>query len=276
MQKVTFVLDTRAGRLCTFSQVVTGYGLHSSVRGDRGWSPPLGKPSRFRCNLRVVRGTHNVVKSAKSAKAPKAEKVFGANGVSYTFPQGEGGPIQIRIDFAQVPEPAGYYYADAFLLNSDTSLQMSVLTFGRRDAASNEFGDRIEVVMPTKSLAPFLSSSQEVEKAVDKIIASLGTTSQPRPITLAKAFVPAPTLYANAIFVAVGDGESVFDFYHLSPRQTHFAKSQKLAMQIQPIVRVVLSSVLTKYFFEVLRPFVQNEGGSQSTVGGTRRAVRSY
>jgi hypothetical protein len=236
---------------------------------------PSGKPGRHRRNRRVGRRKRKVAKNIKTAKSGKPEHIFGTNGVFYTFPQGEGGPIQIRIDFAQVPEPAGYYYADSLLLSADKDLQVASLSFGRRDPASNEFGDRIEVVMPAKSLGPFFLSSREVEKTVDTIVASTGTVYQPRPITLPKSFAPVPTLFANAIFIAAGDGESTLDFYHLSPRQTHFAKAQKMPIQIQPTVRVVLSSVLTKYFFDVLRPFAQ-EASSQPAVGGPKRAVRSH
>lgn len=211
-------------------------------------------------------------KRAKSAKPSKKTQVFGANGISYTFPQGNGGPIQIKIDFAQVPEPASFYYADSLLLTDDPDLHMVVLSFGRRDPSSNELGDRIDVVMPARALAPFLASTPEVEKTVGLVVASFGKAGQVRPISLPKTFAAAPTLFANAIFIAVGEGESSLDFYHLSPRQTHFAKTQKMPMQIQPAVRVILSSVLTKYFFDILKPFTESEN-PQSMIEGAKRAV---
>jgi hypothetical protein len=216
-----------------------------------------------------------VAKGVKSGKARKTE-VYGTNGVLYSFPRGAEGPMQIKIDFAQVAEPAGYYYADALVVKPDSDLQMAVLTFGRRDTSSNRFGDRIDVVMPMRSLPAFFASSREVENTVEKVIASSGGATEPEPVTLPKEFVSAPTLYANAIFVAVGDGESTLDFYHMSPRQTHFAKFQKMPIQIQPTIRVILSSVLTKHFFDGLRPLARERAVPQQMTGDQIRAARSH
>jgi len=67
------------------------------------------------------------------------------------------------------------------------------------------------------------------------------------------------TLFANTIFAAVGEGESTLDFYHLPPREVHLAKTQKRDMQIQPTVRVIMSSVVTKHFFDALRPHAERQ-----------------
>jgi hypothetical protein len=192
--------------------------------------------------------THNKQK-------PRVGQIFGKDGIFYTFPQGEGGPIQIRIDFSAIPVPASYYYADALALAPNGELRMTTLSFGRRNTRAHTFADRIDIVMPSKSLfEQFWASSRHVEDAVDKILQTTGLAAATKAMVLPDP-EQVPTLFANTIFVAVGDGESTLDFYHLSPREVHLAKTNKINMQIQPTVRVILSSVLTKHFFNVLRPY---------------------
>ncbi len=83
------------------------------------------------------------------------------------------------------------------------------------------------------------------------------------------------TLFANLIFMAVGQGESSLDFYHLSPREVHLAKTKKTDMQLAPIGRVILSSVLTKYFFELIRPLAQVAQSLEASTQGRGRATVS-
>jgi len=210
----------------------------------------------------------------KRSKEPKATKVFGSNGVFYRFLAGEEGPIEIKIDFGSVPTPASYYYADSLLLNLDQDLRMSLLSFGRRDANTNKFADRIDVAIPTKSLfGPFWASSRDIEKTVDKILEASGV-SVPKPNPVSSPESLAATVFANTIFAAVGETESTLDFYHLSPREVHLAKTQKKDIQLQPIIRVIVSTVLTKVFFDTLRPYAEQGEGLPPLVQRSRRAIR--
>jgi hypothetical protein len=210
----------------------------------------------------------------KITNALSPEKVFGGNGVIYRFPQGEGGPIEIKVDFALVSAPTNYYYADSLHLASDESLRMAVLSFGRRNETINEFADRIDVVMPKKSLFDqFWKSSMGIQDTLDKFLEATGAAPKLRPISLPKS--QATTFFANAIFAALGEGESTLDFYHMPPRAVHLAKTQKADIQLLPIVRVIISSVLTKLFFETLRPEAEARTNFQSAPEGNRRVARS-
>jgi hypothetical protein len=210
----------------------------------------------------------------KRPKGPKATKVFGSNGVFYRFLAGEEGPIEIKIDFGSVPTPASYYYADSLLLNLDQDLRMSLLSFGRRDANTNKFADRIDVAIPTKSLfGPFWASSRAVESTVDKVLEASGVSvPKPKPVSPPESL--APTVFANTIFAAVGETESTLDFYHLAPREIHLAKTQKKDIQLQPIIRVIVSTVLTKIFFDTLRPHAEQGESLPPLVQRSRRAIR--
>jgi hypothetical protein len=75
------------------------------------------------------------------------------------------------------------------------------------------------------------------------------------------------------IFITAGQGESSLDFYHLSPRDVHLAKTKKMDMQMSPIVRVILSSVLTKYFFGLIERGSGIGQSSESFTEGRERAT---
>jgi hypothetical protein len=217
------------------------------------------------------------VSRKRSTKAVINNKVYGSNGVFYRFPQGEGvgQPIEIRVDFGQVAEPQNYYFADSFLFSLDEVQRMATLSFGRRDLAGEKFADRIDIVMPTKSiLGAFWQSIQQagVDGTVDKALAAAGLV--PRVASLAAPSDLAQTFFANMIFVAAGDGESTLDFYHLSPRTTHLAKTQKTDMALAAAVRIIISSVLTKYFFDVIRSHADKNFESRPVQEGGKRAAQ--
>lgn len=213
-------------------------------------------------------------KNARTKKNPKPGQVFGSNGVLYRLPKGEGGPIEIRIDFGLVPEPINYYYADSLHLAVDENLRMAVLSFGRRSEATNQFADRIDVVMPKKSLFDqFWKSSAEIQITLGKFFEATGAPSKFEPVSLPDS--QATTFFANAIFAALGEGESTLDFYHMPPRAVHLAKTQKADIQLLPIVRVIISSVLTKHFFETLRPHAEGGATFQSVIERITRVART-
>jgi hypothetical protein len=192
------------------------------------------------------------------AKKTPTDEVLGKGGVLYTLPNGEGGPINIKVDFSLVPAPQNYYYADALALAEDHELRMVVLSCGRRDRKTEKFADQIDIVMPSISLNQFWSSSRGVEKTVDQLLQSMQVKHVVRPIASEDPI--SGTLFANMIFIAVGAGDTCIDFYHLPSRDVHLAKTRKMDMQILPTVRVIMSVVLTKYFFELFRPYANDEG----------------
>jgi hypothetical protein len=225
-------------------------------------------------------GTERVGKAptvaAKSAKTKKSPRVFGKDGVRYSFPHGDQEQIQFNIDFSQIPSPPSYFYADSLYLRTDNELCMSVLSFGLRNENTEKFSQRIDVVMPTKSLTgPFWVSTRPIEPILDKALEMSKLTGETRQISAPDPDPRTVTLFANMIFLALGDGESTLDFYHLPPREVHLAKTKRADIQLKATVRVILSSVLTKHFFNTIRPYA--EGASDSTPGLERstRAARS-
>jgi hypothetical protein len=213
-------------------------------------------------------------KNSKRQRTPRPGQVFGKNGVFFSFPHGDQEQIQVTVDFGLVPPPANYYYADSLYIRMDREQRMAILSFGLRNENTNKFSTRIDIVMPIKSLTgPFWTSSRPVEATLDKVLELAGLVGETRPISPPDA--DAITLFANMIFWAVGDGESTLDFHHLPPREIHLAKSQRKDIQLQPTVRVILSTTTTKHFFNTLRPYTEGAAESLPVQERSRRAARS-
>ena len=67
------------------------------------------------------------------------------------------------------------------------------------------------------------------------------------------------------------DGETGY-FYAYDLNE---AKTQKADMQIQPTIRVIVSSVLTKHFFETLRPYAEGTSVVQQTLERSKLVART-
>jgi hypothetical protein len=198
-------------------------------------------------------------------------KVYGKDGVFYTLPEGVGGPMNITFDFGLIPPPNNYYYADAIIVHVDRELQMATLSFGRREGKTDTITDRVDVVMPMIAINQFWSSSRDVEATVDQLVKGVKIGSAVAAVTSEDS--TAMTLFANIIFITVGVGDTCLDFYHLSSRDVHFAKTSKRDMHLQPTVRLILSAILTKYFFDLLRSYVNKEYmASQPGARGVKNA----
>ncbi len=158
------------------------------------------------------------------------------------------GTAQIKFDFSHLPEPPLYYYADCLALRVDVDNQMVILSFGRSEGERKQFTDHVEVVMPTDKLfGDFWRSARDIEATVDQILQTRGWSAF--PFRMEPPSAATQTFYANLLFMAVGMGESSLDFYQLSPRQIHFAKSGLLKeIQVLPVLRVAISSALSKQF----------------------------
>ena len=201
--------------------------------------------------------------------------MFGKGGVRYRLPEGDGGPIEIRIDYGLVAPPPSYFYADVLGLRVDRPLLMVVLSFGRRSQSGDKISERIDIVMPEEALFQgFWKSTRNVEEVVDKILGQLRKQPPERRLTMGEE--PAITLFANNIFVAVGNSETSLDFYHLSPRDVHLAKTRRYDISMQPIARIIMSTLLVKTFFRLLEPYVQQPSASKGLEEKIERATVAH
>jgi hypothetical protein len=204
-------------------------------------------------------------------KKEKATALTQAHG-AVLFETRPDGSMQIKFDFSRLPEPALYYYADCLALRVDAENQMVILSVGRRDAERRTFADRVEIVMPVdKLLGDFWKSARDIEATVDQILRAQDWLEF--PFQMEPPTGPAQTFYANLLFMAVGIGESSLDFYQLSPRQIHFAKSGLLnELQVLPVLRVAMSTGLSKRFLSEIAQHPASQAARQQQQNGVVHA----
>lgn len=182
------------------------------------------------------------------------------------------GSMQIKFDFSHLPEPSLYYYADCLALRVDAENQMAILSVGRSDAERKSFADHIEIVMPVdKLLGDFWKSARDIEATIDQVLRAQDWPEF--PFRMESPTRVAQTFYANLLFMAVGIGESSLDFYQLSPRQIHFAKSGLLnEMQVLPVLRVAMSTPLSKRFLTEIAQHPASQAARQQQQNGVVHA----
>ena len=205
-------------------------------------------------------------------KSGAARKLYGKGAIRYSLPEGEKGPLQMHIDYTQAPVPEAYYYADAVSLDRDDDLGVAILSFGRREEGSAKLRERLDMVLPQAALFNlFWNSSRGVEQTVDQQVRRLPRKgifeAVPTEVT------PRGTLYANNIFVSTAGAESCLDFYYLSPRAIHIARTHHTDIGFQPIIRIILPAVLLKYLFELLRPQAEQSRTADRSNRRTERAT---
>lgn len=178
-----------------------------------------------------------------------------AEPVRYSFPEGPSGPIAIQIDYALLPSPPNYFYADYVFVQREVQVGMASIQFGRTQ--HQKIQSRVEVVLPESSLfGQFWNSLGSVESVIDKQLANrkqTGSVSKPslEPQRLT-------TLYANNAFMAVGAGECSLDLYYLSPRDIHLAKTRRMALTLHPIIRLIMPSLTVKDLLNQVRPYAES------------------
>jgi hypothetical protein len=207
-------------------------------------------------------------KLPKSSPPTKPTQVFGSNGLTYRFPSGSDGPIQISVDFSKIAPPAAYFYADCVRIDVDNQNRMATLVFGHRAESGDRLADRVEIVMPFNALfGTFWQSVKPIEQTVDKLLEGFGEIHEAPTIArgATERTKPAPPLFANVVFVATAEGETSLDFYHLAPREVHLAKTQRTDMNLQTTVRVIASTLLTKQLFNLIRPLAEPSAAGQVT-----------
>jgi hypothetical protein len=120
----------------------------------------------------------------RKTKGKQAGRVYGKNGVFYSFSGDDPGQIQIKIDFKAVAPPDAYYYADSLYVRMDEEQHMAILSFGHRNENEDKFSNRIDVAMPAKSLMGlFWASSRPVEATLDKLLETYGPIQEIRPVS---------------------------------------------------------------------------------------------
>ena len=149
--------------------------------------------------------------------------------------------ICLQVDYADAPAPTDYYVADYFYVeNAGPNVLM---VFGKMEG-SDKLRTKLEVFFPASHFVNQLwKSSRDFHQSMRDYVAKFdyqpGTPGQ-RGLVAEKS----QTLHSNNVFMAISGGDSMMDFYYISPREMYYRPRRKQAINLEPLARVIISPPL--------------------------------
>ena len=198
---------------------------------------------------------------SKRVKKPSKSKplTYGKGPIRYSF--SEDGGLVLQLDLEKAPVPENSFFANSISVHADFKLASVTLSFGRLAPESNRGLKQFDIAMPESTVfGRYLKSIEGMEKTVDKALSIIKRTPI-KSIEWSQA-EQIETLYANHIYASTAGEESCLDFYYISPRDTHLARTQKANIALTPVIRITLSVVLFKHFCELIRQGKSSKGNS--------------
>jgi hypothetical protein len=161
--------------------------------------------------------------------------------------------MEIGIDYSKTQVPERSYYADYCDVQQGRTGHS--LFFGKLAPGTSKLRTKIEVSFPDDMLLRQLwNTSRDYHESVRKFAERV----QLPPVERVEDTDKVQTFRANNVYLGTWGEESMMDFYYLSPRDIHLAQSQSRAeLDLDPVVRIVLSTAVMFEFLEKCRPHVE-------------------
>ena len=158
--------------------------------------------------------------------------------------------LQLGVDYAKAPVPQFHYDADyCDVREGRTGV---ILIFGKLRPEGSQLRTKIEISMSPKYFV------QQLWKGARPICKGLAEDWGAKRLTdLVSLSDPdrVQCLRANNVFMGRLEDEAVLDFYYISPGDIHLVhKRGKPAIDLEPVVRVGVSSLLLLEFLEKCEP----------------------
>jgi hypothetical protein len=159
--------------------------------------------------------------------------------------------LEIGIDYSRAEDPGLRYDADyCDVLASRTGL---TLVFGRLKPSIRELRSKIEIAFSEEF---FMRQVWFASRAVHTTARSCTMGNALEPLSDLPDPDKVQCFRANTVFMALLVGESVIDFYYISPGDIHLARDHRRSeIPLEPVVRVVLSTPLLVEFLDKCQPF---------------------
>lgn len=206
----------------------------------------------------------------KPTKVPTG-KMHGKGPVRYSRTGGKDSPLALGIDFRFARVPEAYTYADCVSLKYEKELAIATILFGQADVNSGKVRECISMVIPSAALfGQFQPSAKGVEETLAAQLKFLNLQAVRRSVPT-EATVSA-TRFANVIFLSTSAGEGSLDFYYMPGRDIYFAKQHGTDIELEPIIRVIISLPVLQYLLELCRPYAQTSEATRPDNRSTNRA----
>ncbi len=193
-----------------------------------------------------------------------------------------GGPVTLRmvqagpdqavmemgVDYSKAEPPDRSYYAD-FCDVQKARLGYS-LVFGKLIPGTSKLRTKIEVNFPAEMFFQQLwrvATSEGFYGTVRKIVGATKLAALDKVSDTDKV----QSFRSNNAYMGVWGEEAMIDFFYISPRDIHFFRIKKADdATLEPVVRVVMETVLLDEFLEKCRPFAEDRSRLEIPVAEVR------
>jgi hypothetical protein len=192
------------------------------------------------------------------AKLAKREDLHGSGPVRYRIdgpPEAPTGAI-IAIDYTEAPVPNHYYVADYFqVFDQDPQI---LFVFGKTDfPETGRLRNKLEIYFPSYFFVKQLwISSRAFHEALRRFTVDRGYSPVPAG-TIPGTTEKVQTLHSNNVLMVQSGGECMMDFFYLSPRDFYLKTQKKQNVDLEALVRVIISHTLLLGFLDACEPIAQ-------------------
>ncbi len=162
--------------------------------------------------------------------------------------------LEVGVDYSLAEDPSRHYDADyCDVVASRTGV---TLIFGRLKPNIVELRSKIEVAFSDDN---FMRQIWFQTRGIHATARSSTMGNALEPLSGLPDPDKVQCFRANTVFMALLVGESVIDFYYISPGDIHLARVQrKVEIPLEGVVRVVLSTPLLLEFLDKCQPLADH------------------
>lgn len=175
-------------------------------------------------------------------KLAKSSDFLGTGPVQYQLEGPIESPtnIQLKVDYTDAPVPRDYYVADYFYVEDHDPNVLFV--FGKLDGSNGtvKLRTRLEIHFPALFFVnQLLASSKKFHESVRAYAQRFqyeATKAGEKNVSAEKT----QTLHSNNVLMCLSGGDSVMDFYYISPRDMYFKPRNNRNIELEPLARVII------------------------------------
>jgi hypothetical protein len=156
--------------------------------------------------------------------------------------------IEVRVDYTDAQTPRDYYVADYFYVEN---LDPTVLfVFGKRDSRTNKLRTKLEVFFPAMFFVnQLMASVKQFHEVLRGYVGQYGYDAS-KPGEKGLEADKTQTLHSNNVLAVLSGGDSLMDFYYLSPREMYYKPRNKREVELEPLARVIIDPPMLLGFLD--------------------------
>lgn len=191
------------------------------------------------------------------AKLARSDQWISSGAIKYRVLGSSQNPagLEFNVDYARAPVPIHFYVSDYVFVLEDQSQVM--LTFGKLDRPSTDrLRTKLEIYFnPYMFVRQLWATTSEFRPVLRKYVQDRQLTPPHWDALLESPKVQ--TFQANQALMMLTEGESLVDFFYISPKDIYYKPRVGEKIDLEPLVRVILAPELLASFLDSSEPFAQ-------------------